>query len=344
MSYIKNYEKIFDKLVAEIIYSIPDIQRHISMENVEQIIKLQEEFYNLHAKYLLNHSISIGIDTTTGINYLLDGQHRMCAYKSLLKKYPERVMKINIDLFYCEGMDNIEKTYKYINTNTPNTITVMGIDKYKILNDWEKLMYSQFKSYLKTSNRPNRPHLSIEKIKDYIVNKKVLELLEIHSGEMLFQKIIELNRFYGTVDIQTFKDWGISDCEKIIGKINTLENKLFLGLYSNFEWIDRIIDNLHKGVDFNKMKHICKSWRPKITLSLKREVWRKINGDYLVGKCYCCNEDLNYELFECGHIIPVSIGGETNIHNLKPICRKCNMDMKTMNLEEFKELRFYQII
>jgi hypothetical protein len=220
----------------------------------------------------------------------------------------------------------------------------MGIDKYKILNDFEKLMKYHFQTYFKTSNRPNRPHLSIEKIKDYIINEKILESVKIHSGEMLFNRIIELNRFYGTISIQKFKEWGVNECEKIMSKINSLENKLFLGLYSNMEWIDRIVDNLQKDIEFYKMKHICRSWRPKITISLKREVWKRVNGDYLSGKCYCCNEDLHYELFECGHVIPVSLGGETNIHNLKPICRKCNMDMKTMNLEEFKELRISQII
>ena len=47
--------------------------------------------------------------------------------------------------------------------------------------------------------------------------------------------------------------------------------------------------------------------------------------------------------FVCGHIIPVSIGGETNISNMKAICSPCNLNMGTMNLNSYKKLVGEQI-
>ena len=44
--------------------------------------------------------------------------------------------------------------------------------------------------------------------------------------------------------------------------------------------------------------------------------------------------------FECGHIVSVKEGGETNIENLLPICSSCNKSMGTENLMVFKKKYF----
>jgi hypothetical protein len=39
--------------------------------------------------------------------------------------------------------------------------------------------------------------------------------------------------------------------------------------------------------------------------------------------------------FECGHVIPVSKGGENTLENLRPVCNQCNKSMGTTNLFEY---------
>jgi 5-methylcytosine-specific restriction endonuclease McrA len=39
---------------------------------------------------------------------------------------------------------------------------------------------------------------------------------------------------------------------------------------------------------------------------------------------------------ECGHIIAHALGGNALLDNLMPVCKSCNRDMGTMNLEEYK--------
>ena len=52
-------------------------------------------------------------------------------------------------------------------------------------------------------------------------------------------------------------------------------------------------------------------------------------GKTFEKSCYInwCNNTINCFTFDCGHNIPESKGGETNISNLKPICRNCNLGM-----------------
>ena len=72
--------------------------------------------------------------------------------------------------------------------------------------------------------------------------------------------------------------------------------------------------------------------------TLRKAVWLNTNKSDLRGICYCCENFIEFDNFVCGHIIPVSIGGETNISNMKAICSPCNLNMGIMNLDKYKKL------
>jgi 5-methylcytosine-specific restriction endonuclease McrA len=85
------------------------------------------------------------------------------------------------------------------------------------------------------------------------------------------------------------------------------------------------------------MEHISlKNNHVKIKKPLRKKVWSAYNNLNLVGNCYVCNRDTDYDSFECGHIVSVFYGGKTEFNNLKPICSSCNKDMGIHNLEEYK--------
>ena len=48
-------------------------------------------------------------------------------------------------------------------------------------------------------------------------------------------------------------------------------------------------------------------------------------------------EELIYDNFECGHVVARCLGGKNVVDNLEPVCKKCNSDMGTMNLEEYRK-------
>jgi len=90
-----------------------------------------------------------------------------------------------------------------------------------------------------------------------------------------------------------------------------------------------------------KEKEQLKKIRKSIPKSLKILVWNKNMGkEKGIGGCYVCESEIDSKNFECGHIISVKDGGDTNLDNLLPICSSCNKSMGTQNLHEFKETYF----
>lgn len=77
--------------------------------------------------------------------------------------------------------------------------------------------------------------------------------------------------------------------------------------------------------------------KQKISAALREQVWVQHQGENFRAKCavtWCQNKITVFD-FQCGHDIPESKGGPTDITNLYPICSKCNLSMG--NQYTFKE-------
>jgi hypothetical protein len=74
-----------------------------------------------------------------------------------------------------------------------------------------------------------------------------------------------------------------------------------------------------------------------INKALKTAIWDTYGGaDLRKMKCVAgCGKDIAIENFEGGHVIPESLGGETTLYNLRPICGPCNRSMGQINMEKF---------
>lgn len=71
------------------------------------------------------------------------------------------------------------------------------------------------------------------------------------------------------------------------------------------------------------------SRKAKIPKALREQVWITHMGHIFQGKCKIvwCQNRMSVFDFQCGHNIPESKGGKTNISNLIPICSRCNLSM-----------------
>ncbi len=76
-------------------------------------------------------------------------------------------------------------------------------------------------------------------------------------------------------------------------------------------------------------KSFSKYKKKKIPKALREQVWINKMGKNFTGTCSIswCENDMSCFNFDCGHNIPESKGGPTNIENLIPICRNCNVGM-----------------
>ena len=101
------------------------------------------------------------------------------------------------------------------------------------------------------------------------------------------------------------------------------------------------IDNNNKiETDIKKESFSCSlaSKHPP-TVELRKSVWKLFIGNKIESKCICCGErDISLlGEWECGHICASSMGGSTDIHNLRPICGSCNRSMGKENMKTYME-------
>lgn len=88
-----------------------------------------------------------------------------------------------------------------------------------------------------------------------------------------------------------------------------------------------------KSISKNKTTQNKRKSIPKV---LKNQVWDKYIGrEKGIGKCCCCDNEIDSRHFECGHIVAVAKGGEDSLVNLRPVCSLCNKSMSTMDMREF---------
>ena len=71
------------------------------------------------------------------------------------------------------------------------------------------------------------------------------------------------------------------------------------------------------------------SMKQKIPKALREQVWLVHVGPRFQNKCKVtwCTNTMNVFDFQSGHNIPESKGGKTDVHNLIPICSRCNLSM-----------------
>jgi len=80
--------------------------------------------------------------------------------------------------------------------------------------------------------------------------------------------------------------------------------------------------------------------RKAIPKSVREDIWRRDCGDSMLGRCFCCGNELHHSVFEAGHIIAHADGGSDDVSNLVVICSLCNRSMERVNMREFMA-RYY---
>jgi len=81
--------------------------------------------------------------------------------------------------------------------------------------------------------------------------------------------------------------------------------------------------------------------KQRIPMSLRQQVWVTHCGETYKHRCAVswCNQLVTPFDFECGHNVPESKGGATDLDNLRPICSKCNKSMgNSYSIDEFSKI------
>ena len=145
-----------------------------------------------------------------------------------------------------------------------------------------------------------------------------------------------LNSINSFLDINDF----ILNIDNIKGgiknnNINEFYNELHIFIINQLElYVPIEIEEKEIKKDDGKKKPTRKK---SISSTMKKLIWNTHIGEEIgKSKCLCCKNTYIYQIsFHCGHIIPESIGGETIVSNLRPICQNFNSSMGKKNMTEF---------
>jgi hypothetical protein len=304
----------------------PDFQRILDRE---RIIEIKGHIENAEVFPI----ITLEIGYLYKEFYLIDGQHRLAALKqSELINYPFEVhlTKVNTN-------EELKYLFKLINKNTKIPDEWLLINN---VNDVKKNMEeifnnAMFQTIVKSSQNPHRPHLSRPQLENMITN------LYNDNIEIKASHFDELNEIY--------KNYSESNFPNTSGKQNdelliTCKNKeCFLGMMiikSDYHILKDNLIKIYTNKEINKIIYISK--KQKIHQKIRTTSWEKYLKDtgqntYDI-KCpiSICNNIINPNTFQCGHIISENNGGKIEINNLKPICTSCNGSMGIKNWDDYE--------
>src|SRR3972149_130170 len=313
------------------------IQRNIDQDHLDELNQFEKDYYVSHNEYMFPTPLVLAERNKKYA--IIDGQHRYECIKYLYLTHEKKDFDILISILSIDKEDEYDFYFELINKNKP--VHIYNVMNWKqILKKLEKYFISNWPMYLKKSDKPQIPHINISNILKYIDDKDMIKRLNL-TYDKLVEEIEELNKFYKN----NWKEQ-IEDKKYIIGirefiekcENKDAENTLYLGIYRQMEWIDRIIYKLESRRDYDEMEHTPLGHRVKIPKVIREDLWTENFGDNRNGNCYICERLIQVDkpTHECGHILSVFYGGETKLSNLKPVCPDCNEDMRTMNMEEYK--------
>ena len=327
-----------------IILKFPKIQRLDEPHHVDVIFQAYKSQFTKENSLLVVGQISLckidddEKDNTTKI-FLLDGQHRTLALKKLIEEFPETgKLKTVVCLYVCRSESVMTDIYTKINSNKPVQL-YRTKSSFVIMRDIQIYIRDNYKKFISKPDvkSPRPPNFKLDQLEEQIKRRKIVE--EISDSKEFIDAFDELNTFYEAQPINKFEEFGFSKWQNIGEIVEKGGKRFYLGLYRSFEWLDRVKKRM-KGMPYDQMDHTfnesIERKREKIPKEIRGIIWRKRNGEKMNGECYCCENELEYENFECGHVVARCLGGNSSVDNLEPVCKKCNIDMGTMNLEEYK--------
>tara|TARA_B100000405_G_scaffold24025_1_gene17655 strand:- start:1492 stop:2577 length:1086 start_codon:yes stop_codon:yes gene_type:complete len=273
--------------------------------------------------------------------YMLNGQHRYFVVKDLHSEFKEEQIPVELKIYTVSSKEEMHELWMKVNGSKPSKLC-KSTSTQVIINSIKKYFAQNYAKYLTNADKPTRPNINLDQLEKALHDHDTLNILKIDSSEEFVSMIEKLNNFYKYSDPSKWKSWGIDDALVLKCKTKNILKPLFLGIFANFEWLKRIIEvNKPEATidNYSSIPHLgLNSKSRKISKAKRRRIWEKrCSKKMMIGKCFVCKRDIDYDTFEAGHILSHFWGGSTSLDNLEPICSICNKDMGVENLLKYKD-------
>ena len=311
------YKKLLKKHIKNIKEKINNLQKEL-YDLFEKNEKLNSNAYKYKEK-IVNHNnqpkFTNDIDELDYTYSILETQHSdLKSELKALNDYHKEILRVEIEnvklqiINYKNNIDELKNTFEKYKIKYPGLIRNYPDIKEKESN------INKLNDVIKNLNN-NIKNLNND-IRKYFINNIILQHNIYNEIFKNLQNIEEeykfiLNKCSGQNTDCNICKYDIRNC--ICAKCDRCENIKF----------DR-----------------C---RCTISTKLRIDVWDKYIGRNINShKCLCClKNDIQFKpsTFHCGHIKSRYNGGSISIHNLRPICRKCNKEMGILDMNEYIKIK-----
>lgn len=313
-----------------------DIQRELDMEWVTELREKIIEHYQNYKFFFF------GVFEVAHMNnqiYMINGQHRYFVLKELHEKHGD--IPVEVKIYPVSTGHDLNELWMKVNGSKPSKM-VKSTSKQILINSIRKYFTINYPDYCTNSDKPCRPNINLDQLERELEQRKVFDILDIDNSDDFINMVECLNNFYRYTDLAKWQVWGMDDTLVHKCRTKNIIKPLFLGLFQNYEWLIRLIEVNRKDskIDsYRAMPHLKLNAKSrKISKAKRRLVWQKRNSKAsMIGKCYVCRRPIDYDEFECGHVLAHFWGGTCTLDNLEPICGSCNKDMSTENLYDYKK-------
>jgi hypothetical protein len=325
-------DRIFIDSVSSVLSrtTLPDFQRSEDSTHVNDIYNSVTS--NLDAQLepkITGCLITVLLDDTC---YLLDGNHRLHAYKRILEDYDYDI-KLYVQEIKVSDLQEAETLFNQTNNSIPVSKMPDGVKRSHV-NRIAEYFYNKYnltvgkkKPVFSASNTTNRPRINRAKFEETLSH--IVKCSDL-DAETIITKIdnyiIELDgRNY-----QWFKRSTNDTQKRLENMLNTADA---LGCRLGMVRIGEL-SKLFQESDMTIFQRV----KQHIPKALKIKVWDRYCGaSERVSECPFCNDLIKTEDFHCAHDQSEIDGGELNIDNLYPCCALCNLSMGTSTYEQFKK-------
>lgn len=336
---------LLESLLNVIEYQPTHIQRLLNETHVLNLVDDQIEEFAKWGQFSVLQSITCA--DFNNKRYVLDGQHRIAAFKMLKNLHYSLNQFIPLVVYKVNSIDELKHYYVRINKHHPINPLETTEDWFKFGKQFCVWLKTEYHPYIKNTDKTcNCPHINLREMIEYMRRMNVFERMSTvtvdnESLDAIYKTIRDINAYmvehYDTMKRLQF----ISDFKKKIEKCydKNPTKPCFLGVWRQFEWIEMSLYLIKHKKHVSQIElSLFNCDRMKIPKMLRNQVWMKRNGNIMEGKCFVCDAILQFENMECGHVIPHVYNGTLTLDNLEPICKTCNRDMGIMNMNEYKSI------
>ena len=313
---------------------IPEIQNGLDEDKVKKI----QEYYKKNPHHIASNPCIIIAKLKVGNQqqYMLaDGQHRLNAIINIYNEDNEDNILL-VSIVNIGSKEELIDLFKSINSDSTkcviNNYSIFDIEIYELI---KKMIKKDYCEFVKDTCSSRSLTYGYSEFVDLLVKNNIMNKIIENIGN---NEISNIYKYLRTKEKTFFNVYGyLKKYSQNKSDFKATEiihiNHSSCMFMKNNNFIIYLHDNdIVPNHDFRK--------RSSISKELQNSVWEKEFGAMTSGKfpLYCCNNILSKNIsnsWQCGHIISVKNGGETNLDNLNVICTPCNKKMSSTNWNEY---------